>query len=168
MFEILTDQACNSTVLTIDDTDASHDIEALGTAVLKRYSSEELSRTFANLNVLVIETSIHGMPAIEPCLRYMTRYEALITQAGSNKAARFALSADTFDVVVTDVAGLAVINTGLNRNTPVIVITAVSGSEAEQHARKAGTRCCLTADTLSPSLLETAISEALRGVKTMP
>jgi hypothetical protein len=168
MFEILTDQACNSTVLTIDQTDASHDIGALDATALKRYSSEELSRTFANLNVLVIETSGRDISIVDPCLRYMARYEALITQAGSTQAAQFALGADTFDVVITDGAGLAVINNGLNRNTPVIVITADPGGAGEQHARKAEVQCCLAADTLSPSLLETAISQALRGVGARP
>jgi hypothetical protein len=123
------------------------------------------AQTFQTIKVLLVETTAVDLPIVEQCLRYMSRFECLITQAGSVAAAKFALAADTFDVVVTDGNALAVI--GSAGSTPSLVVTEHPGSDATRKARMAGALHCLALNDLSPRLLETAISQALRGEQAM-
>jgi DNA-binding NarL/FixJ family response regulator len=121
--------------------------------------------TFQTIKVLLIETTTVDLPIIEQCLRYMPRFECLITQASSVTVAAFALGADTFDVVITDDFALdAIASAGL---TPCLVVTARPGTDATRKARMAGALHCLAINDLSPRLLETAISQALRGEQAM-
>jgi hypothetical protein len=46
---------------------------------------------FRTISVLVMDAS-GGFPVIEQCLRYMSRFECLITHVGSAAAAEFALT----------------------------------------------------------------------------
>jgi hypothetical protein len=121
--------------------------------------------TFQTIKVLLIETTAVDLPIIEQCLRYMSRFECTITQAGTVAAGKFALAADAFDVVITDVHALEVIaNAG---RVPCLVVTEDPGSDTTRKARMAGALHCLALNDLSPRLLETAISQALRGEQAM-
>jgi hypothetical protein len=122
--------------------------------------------TYRDIKVLLVETDVGaGFSITEQCLRYMTRFECLITQAGTCAAASFALGADTFDIVIADQNCLDLITA--TRCTPVIVVTATTGSDSTRKARKAGALHCLAREDLSPPLLETAISQAISGEQAM-
>jgi DNA-binding NarL/FixJ family response regulator len=123
-------------------------------------------QTYRDIKVLLVETDTGAAFSItEQCLRYMTRFECLITQAGTCAAASFALSADTFDIVIADQNCLDLI--AATSRPPVIVVTATTGSDTTRRARKAGALHCLPLEDLSPRLLETAISQAIRGEQAM-
>jgi DNA-binding NarL/FixJ family response regulator len=123
------------------------------------------AQTFQTIKVLLVETTAVDLPIVEQCLRYMSRFECLITQAGSVAAAKFALVSDTFDVIVTDGHALDVIVSA--GTTPSLVVSDNPGSDATRKARMAGALHCLALNDLSPRLLETAISQALRGEQAM-
>jgi hypothetical protein len=117
-------------------------------------------QTFQTIKVLLVETTAIHPPVIEQCLRYMARFECLITQAGSVAIAKFALASDTFDVVITDGHALDVVTSA--GGLPAIVVTGQPGSDATRSALSAGALHCLALNDLSPRLLETAIGQALR------
>jgi hypothetical protein len=123
--------------------------------------------TFRTIKVLLIETgdAAGAIPIVEQCLRYMPCFECEITQAGTHAAAAFALSADTFDVVITDENCLDLIKSA--GQASALVITGRSVSGVTRIARMAGALHCLALNDLSPRLLETAISQALRGEQSM-
>jgi hypothetical protein len=158
--------------LLADRTDANSSNIWVGSAVDLNNETDTVEarttaadQTFRTIKVLLIETSARAVPITEQCLRYMSRFECLITQAGSVAAAKFALSVDTFDVVITDGNALDVIsNAGA---TPSLVISEHPNTDATRQARLAGALHCLALNDLSPRLLETAISQALRGEQAM-
>jgi hypothetical protein len=165
MFDILADQTekcgsvCRADDFGLDVVAQAPDIDTMDTAV----------PSFRTINVLVIDTgngsgSESGEHAgrssiIEQCLRYMTRFECRIAQAGSHAAAQFALRSDSFDLVIADGRCLDLV--AANEAVPTIVVAARPGSEITRQALKAGASYCLPLNDLSPRLLETAISQML-------
>jgi hypothetical protein len=126
------------------------------------------SFSLRTISVLVIDTQDRtgDFPIVELCLRYMARFECLITHAGSHSAATFALAVGKFDVVVCDANSLGLTTTAGRVKLPTFVV-AEQAVEVSRKARLAGARECFVLDELSPRLLETAISHALRGGSAM-
>jgi hypothetical protein len=122
--------------------------------------------TFSTISVLLIDTRdvVDGFPVSEQCLRYMSRFECVITRAGSVSAAKFALAHGQFDIVVADHGALDLIAA---HKAATIILTDHQHSDTIRRARLAGAQHCLALDDLSPCLLETAISQVLRGESAM-
>ena len=160
MFDILAEQtdtngaSCTASMGADSRADSALDIATVTSA------ADDGQPSFRTINVLMIETggATSSSSIVEQCLRYMTRFECRIAQAGSLAAAQFALHADTFDLVMADEHCLDLIAASA---VPAIVTTSHQSSEAMRKALKAGALYCLPLIDLSPRLLETAISQAL-------
>jgi hypothetical protein len=155
MFDVLADLPDNSATAWVDTAAAT----AAATTVQRLHSEPT---TFRTISVLLIETrgTADSFPITEQCLRYMSRFECQITGAGSRPAAAFALSQGKFDVVIADQHSLDLIAGSI---APVIVVADHMNGDTTRKSRSAGAMHCLALDDLSPRLLETAISQMLRG-----
>ena len=156
MFDILAEQTDTSNALGANDNNEIR----VDNPNLALNLSTDVAPSFRTISVLMIETvggSERGT-IIEQCLRYMTRFECRITQAGSSAAAAFALRSDSFDIVVTDEHSLDLVP---DSETATIVVTGRPNSATTRQALKAGVLHCLPLNDLSPRLLETAINQAL-------
>jgi hypothetical protein len=110
------------------------------------HSQEDHDGRVRTIQVLVISTT-GGFPVVEQCLRYMSQFECVITQAGSPSAAQFAVAVGVFDAVVTDTDSLDIVVKSGTANFSTIVVSEL--------------------DDLSPRLLEAAISRVLRGEQAL-
>jgi hypothetical protein len=156
MFEVLTDL----NVTEMKDADRSWSDRA--SATVEPLAVVDAPPSFRTLNVLLIETgwSVDTVALIEPCLRYSSQFECVITSAGSLNAARFALASGAFDVVVTDDENaLGLIAKACN--TPVILVEDIAGGELGRRAHLTGAFSCLAAENISPKLLEYKIALVL-------
>jgi hypothetical protein len=117
--------------------------------------------TFRTIHVLLVDTlgNAEGTAIIEQCLRYMARFECLITQAGSTVAAEFALQAESFDLLVTDEHSFDLVAAHID--VPTIIVARGPNSKTTRNALIAGALHCLPLIDLSPRLLETAIDQML-------
>ena len=125
----------------------------------ERFSSEP-----SILKVLLIADDAANSMLIERCLYQMATYEPQITIAGSLAAARFAATADEFDVLLIDddFAGLGEMPYlqmfGLEDDAcPTVLLTS---SEANSPALT-GTLFTLKKAELSPAHLQSTIHEAI-------
>jgi hypothetical protein len=163
MFDMLAEQTettgahCTANSNTADTSTANTQVSASG-----RYATDtdDGQPSFRTINVLMIDTGddTSNSSVIEQCLRYMTRFECRIALAGSTAAARFALQADTFDLVLANEHCLDLIAAS---TVPTIITTSHPCSETTRKALKAGALYCLPLVDLSPRLLETAVSQVL-------
>jgi hypothetical protein len=147
-----------------DRTEIASPAQGYADAVLCDHDYDVTSSPFRSIRVLLIDTEdMGGFPVTEHCLRYMSKFECWITRAGSRSAAAFALTADDFDVVLSDQHCLDLV---ADASSPVIVVAERTAQVARQ-ARSVGASHCLAFDDLSPRLLEVAIGDVLRGATVM-
>jgi hypothetical protein len=156
MFDLVTER---TDTITTGHTLADHANQACARdALLYQGGGDEPFRT---INVLVIDTA-GGFPVVGQCLRYMSRFECVVTHAGSAAAAQFALIAGAFDVVVCDAECLDIVAKSDIAKFPTIIVSE-RPVDVSRGARSVGVVYSLARDGLSPRLLETAISQVLRG-----
>jgi hypothetical protein len=155
MFEVLAD-------LNVTETKESGRWQDAVPSPAEPSAEVALAPSFRTLKVLLIETgwSADSVALIEPCLRYSSQFECVITSAGSLAAARFALTSDAFDIVVTDDENaLGLIAKACN--TPVILVADIAAGGLGRRAHLTGAFSCLPASDLSPKLLENRIAKVL-------
>jgi hypothetical protein len=170
MFDVLAERSDLDRTAWVDAKAADASSEAwVSKAVVSPATVQRLHDdppTFSTISVLLIDTrdAVDGFPVAEQCLRYMSRFECVITRAGSVSSAKFALAHGQFDIVIADHGSLGLI--GAHRAS-TIILTDHQHSDTIRRARLAGAQHCLDLNDLSPCLLETAISQVLRGEAAM-
>lgn len=156
-------------VETADGTDVP--IQEARVALSRQTAHDlEVSCEPPRLKILVVEDDAGDYSLIERCLQHMSRYEPQIVLAGNLAAARFAVSADDFDLVLLDYGmdgecgiELLVDLARINRGCPCILLSGCLTSDMEMEAVVMGAAACLAKGDLSEKSLEAVVDQVLRG-----
>jgi len=120
------------------------------------------------LKVLIVDGCWRDLALTEAVLRHVARFEPTITSVSTLKAARFALGADAFDVLVVcaDVGGECGLDLVAEAGAQVagIVLTGAATAQLKADALEKGAVAVFAKSFLSPKRIEAAILD--RAVRT--
>lgn len=124
------------------------------------------------LKILIIDDDGEGSMLVEQSMRYLSRFEPLITVAGTLAAARFAMRMDRFDLVLLDCdfataegpGLLGEIMDGTRAETlpaaKVVVMASEPSAAIERAALAGGATACIAKDDIVPIEIERILAGA--------
>lgn len=145
------------------------DTESLAVCCVDAPPLERISCEPKRLKVLVVEDDASTSVMIERCLTHIAAFEPQIAVAGTLAAAKFALDADDFDIVLIDSEMLlhAASSCLLSLGRPwercaSLHLTGAGTAGMSPRTEDGAASACLAKDNISPKRLATAILTAIQ------